>query len=126
MKRSLTKGQRAKYDAQWRAHNKHLKQSGRHKEVISFDEYIDLVYGKKSSKGFRQLDTRRVPQVPVERDAQRYPSAGTVKGDGGCRKPNKQVYTGDEVIGIGTMHKSNQVPVTSTEQATDLANMRRN
>lgn len=122
----LTKGQRTKLDAQWRAHNKHLKQSGRHKEVISFDQYVNLVYGKRSQREFRQLDTRRMPQVPVERDAQRYPSDNTVKGDEGCRKSERPIYTGDQVIGIGTMHKSNQVPVTSTEQATDLANMRRN
>ena len=36
-------------------------------------------------------------------------------------------YTGDEIIGIGTMHKSNAVPIRrdNKEAATDLASMRR-
>jgi hypothetical protein len=34
-------------------------------------------------------------------------------------------YTGTKMIGIGTMHKSNAVPVFSGEEAADLARMRR-
>lgn len=34
-------------------------------------------------------------------------------------------YTGDKIIGIATMHKSNLVPVFSHEQAVDTAQMRR-
>lgn len=36
-----------------------------------------------------------------------------------------QMYTGDKIIGIGTLHKSNAVPVFSDEQAKDMARMRR-
>ena len=35
------------------------------------------------------------------------------------------VYTGDKVLGISTMHKSNAVPVFSQEQAVDISKMRR-
>ena len=34
-------------------------------------------------------------------------------------------YTGTKIKGIGTMHKSNAVPVFSDEQAQDIAKMRR-
>jgi len=34
-------------------------------------------------------------------------------------------YTGDKMIGIATLHKSNAVPVFSTEDAQAIANMRR-
>lgn len=34
-------------------------------------------------------------------------------------------YTGDAMIGIATMHKSNAVPVFNDSQAKDLASMRR-
>jgi hypothetical protein len=34
------------------------------------------------------------------------------------------VYNGREIIGIATMHKSNMVPVTSKENATDISKMR--
>ena len=36
-----------------------------------------------------------------------------------------KVYTGTKVLGIGTMHKSNAVPVFSNEEAHDIATMRR-
>jgi len=35
------------------------------------------------------------------------------------------VYTGDKMIGIGQLHKSNAVPVFRTEDAEDIARMRR-
>lgn len=34
-------------------------------------------------------------------------------------------YTGTKIIGIGTMHKSNAVPVFSDQEAHDIATMRR-
>lgn len=36
-----------------------------------------------------------------------------------------KVYTGNKILGIGTMHKSNAVPVFSDEEAVAIANMRR-
>jgi len=35
------------------------------------------------------------------------------------------VYTGTKIKGIGTMHKSNAVPIFSDEEAQDIARMRR-
>ena len=40
-------------------------------------------------------------------------------------KPQDKVYTGDAMIGIGQLHKSNGIPVFSKEEAHDLAIMRR-
>ena len=42
-----------------------------------------------------------------------------------CFKKHNPVYTGTKVKGIGTMHKSNAVPVFSDEEARDIATMRR-
>lgn len=39
-------------------------------------------------------------------------------------KPAK-VYTGTKIKGIGTMHKSNAVPIFTDEEAHDIAHMRR-
>lgn len=36
-----------------------------------------------------------------------------------------QHYTGDKMLGIGTMHKSNAVPIFSNEEAVDISRMRR-
>ena len=41
-----------------------------------------------------------------------------------AKEPPK-VYTGTKMIGISTMHKSNLVPVFSSEEASDIAKMRR-
>jgi hypothetical protein len=45
---------------------------------------------------------------------------------GSATKPiHGKVYTGTEMKGIGTLHKSNAVPIFSVEEARDQANMRR-
>jgi len=36
-----------------------------------------------------------------------------------------KVYTGDKIKGIGTMHKSNAVPIFSNEEAIEISRMRR-
>jgi hypothetical protein len=36
-----------------------------------------------------------------------------------------QCYTGTKILGIGTMHKSNAVPIFSSEEAEDISKMRR-
>lgn len=46
-----------------------------------------------------------------------------IAGNGAKKAAN--VYTGDYILGIATMHKSNAVPITSKEQAIDSATMRR-
>ena len=40
-------------------------------------------------------------------------------------KKEEKVYTGDEIIGIATMHKSNAVPIRGKKQAEEVARMRR-
>ena len=42
-----------------------------------------------------------------------------------CTKGQQQVYTGTKVKGIGTLHKSNAVPIFSDEEAVEIARMRR-
>ena len=51
------------------------------------------------------------------------PTSDVICG-GGLRKDSNK-YTGTEIIGIGTMHKSNMVPVSRKKDAEDMAKMRR-
>ena len=44
---------------------------------------------------------------------------------GPCTKTPDKIYTGTKIKGIGTMHKSNAVPIFSDEEAVDIAKMRR-
>lgn len=45
---------------------------------------------------------------------------------GNATKSKDKVYTGDKMLGIGQLHKSNSVPVFRQEDAVDIAKMRRN
>jgi hypothetical protein len=47
-------------------------------------------------------------------------------GLGVATKPVRaETYTGNNIKGIATMHKSNAVPVFSNEEAVDISKMRR-
>jgi hypothetical protein len=72
---------------------------------------------KKTLKDVYKLD------VPPGRSSRHIPSRDT--GMVPCVKAPDKIYTGDKIKGIGTMHKSNAVPVFSDEEAQDIAKMRR-
>lgn len=63
------------------------------------------------------------PQYPPGREPQNIPSRDT--GGGSTARPADKVYTGTKIKGIGTMHKSNAVPIFSDDEAQDIAHMRR-
>lgn len=56
-------------------------------------------------------------------DEPRIPSLNT--GMGVAAKAPAKVYTGDKIVGIAAMHKSNLVPVFNEEAARDISKMRR-
>ncbi len=61
--------------------------------------------------------------INAERNTRHIPSLDTGAGST-APVPTKQ-YTGDKMIGIGTMHKSNMVPIFSDKEARDISTMRR-
>lgn len=65
-----------------------------------------------------------VPQYPPGREPQAIPSLDTGVTGAVTIKAIPQ-YTGTKIKGIGTMHKSNAVPIFSDEDAVDIARMRR-
>ena len=62
--------------------------------------------------------------TPVGRETTHIPSRDTGHA-GAVRTKDIPRYTGTKILGIGTMHKSNAVPVFSDEEAHDIATMRR-
>lgn len=61
---------------------------------------------------------------PPGRESQHVPSLDTgVKGAVTIKQ--SQQYTGTKILGIGTMHKSNAVPIFSDQEAQDISKMRR-
>jgi len=61
--------------------------------------------------------------VPPGRETPYYPSLNSNHND--TFKRDIPAYTGTKMIGIGTLHKSNAVPVFSDQEASEMARMRR-
>ena len=80
-----------------------------------------MISYSKSRYTFKEneLPTYRTPRE----DHSDIPSHSTNKID--SSKKETIHYTGDYLIGIATMHKSNAVPVFSYEDAIDISKMRR-
>jgi hypothetical protein len=64
-----------------------------------------------------------MPKTPPGRETAIVPSQDT--GWVPCVKVHDPEYTGTKIKGIGTMHKSNAVPVFSDDEAKDISSMRR-
>lgn len=64
-----------------------------------------------------------MPKTPPGRETARIESQDT--GWVPCVKVKDNEYTGTKIKGIGTMHKSNAVPVFSDQEARDISSMRR-
>lgn len=58
-------------------------------------------------------------------DSPRIPSLNNGKDSAPAVKAAQKVYTGTKIKGIGTMHKSNAVPIFTDDEAKDIAHMRR-
>jgi hypothetical protein len=76
---------------------------------------------KKRARGLKAPAYK--PSEPYRRETVRYPSLNS--GVGTATVPPQKVYTGDAMIGIGQLHKSNAVPIFSKEDAIDISKMRR-
>jgi hypothetical protein len=72
----------------------------------------------------RAANVAPVSRVIRRDEAQpRLPSVETPGGSAAAPAP--KVYTGDKMIGIGQLHKSNAIPVFETEHIKDIGRMRR-
>jgi hypothetical protein len=81
------------------------------------DKY-DIKPGRKVSKSKLPSDP-----VVVRRETPNYPSLNS--GIGSTTKKAPIQYTGDAMLGIGQLHKSNAVPIFKAEDAVDISKMRR-
>jgi hypothetical protein len=61
--------------------------------------------------------------APFHRETPKIASLDT--GFIACTKKFGNSYTGEKIKGIGTMHKSNAVPIFTDNEAKDIASMRR-
>lgn len=118
--KSKSKVDASKHRADWLEYNKQMKRVGL--PALSFDDYILNLQGKFKPK------LKGVVSNPMHASSQvrgniKYNSEGESIGTV-VAKPT-HVYTGNYIKGIAVSHKSNLIPITSKEQAEDVARMRR-
>ena len=122
--KKLTQKRLEELRVEWRQYNKRMRQQHCHSaQFETLEDYIAYTQGKPVVKK-KQEFTTYVPSNPVYRSTQHIPSFGS--GVGVATKQESPKYTGDLIVGIATMHKSNAVPVMrGTKQAEEIAKMRR-
>ena len=130
-KKPLTQKDVDRYTIEWSKHNKAMRRANNHTlQYDTLESYISYVRGEYKapvkSRGTYTPDTgwrRDEPKIPSAMEEAI--KAGTfTRGCSGGTKRETPKYTGDLIVGIATMHKSNAVPVMrGTEQAKEIARM---
>ena len=106
-----TKQQRAKAE-----HDKWLRARGVHPDQLK----AALPHNAKG----KRLGITPLPDYKAHQGERTVQTSDRVVGSTAKRESN--TYTGDFIVGIATMHKSNFVPVTRNQDGKDYATMRRN
>ena len=121
--KKLTKKQIAQYELEWRTHTRNMKVKHQYDLIFpSLDDYINNKFGLvKKSQNFKEL----VVSSSYRRNSINIPSRTCISSGKETAQRNDLRYTGTLIKGISITHKSNLVPVTSQEQAIDIAHMRR-
>lgn len=148
-----TKSQQEEIERGWRERNARLKEMGLPKETL--EQYTEWLYGrgKKEKKKTVNHSVYKAPvtglrKTPTASECNKDSSEGKVSDaqdqmdnaeagsvsvpkslglwiTGPVSSKPAQVYTGTKVKGIGTMHKSNAVPIFSDDEAIEISRMRR-
>jgi len=111
------------YESEWREHNKQARRDNLPQlQFATLDEYVAYRTGsgRKVTKPIasKPAEKRYIRETPV------YKSKGTSGGN--TSKVESKSYSGDYMVGIATMHKSNSVPVGKDANPVDYSTMRRN
>tara|TARA_A100001015_G_scaffold316043_1_gene429344 strand:- start:1184 stop:1522 length:339 start_codon:yes stop_codon:yes gene_type:complete len=106
-------------------------------------KFLNYGVSKKSRKlGIKPYSKRKIPPAYLQgdinqkkatlevsgvfpRETKKYPSLNQ-DNFSPCVKKERNHYTGSNMLGVSTLHKSNPIPVFNTDDAVDHANMRRN
>lgn len=113
-------------EREWKSYNKNMRRNNLHScQFSTLQEYVDYRMGKAKPK-----PKEFVPYEPKEskptRQTKNYPSLSKESIPGSGAKKESPVYSGDYIVGIATMHKSNLVPVGRGDDPKHYAAMRRN
>ena len=105
-------------------HQKSKKRKPNAKQRELQAEWEALMNKHKPKKKVEPVMAKYVtPRIPEGRSTRAYKSLDS--GIGVAVMPEQKVYTGDKMIGIAVMHKSNSVPIFSDKEAKEVSSMRR-
>lgn len=106
------------------AYKKRARQAAQ-KKAQELRKYEALVASARKTK--KKEFVEYAPSKPYVRDTKEYPSLSTSNTiPGACPAKERKEYSGDYIVGIATMHKSNLVPVGRGDNPEHYAQMRRN
>ena len=80
---------------------------------------------RKKKEVIRNIALPGTVYKPAVRETIRYPSLDTGHRGAVTTGVKKHTYTGDKMLGIAAMHKSNLVPIFSDDSAVEVSQMRR-
>lgn len=102
------------------------KKSKTKKELEQYQQWLDQVNSLKTNFSNKPINKSKLVKETVKvnrRETKEYKSLNSNYHDTSLKQ--KPVYTGDKLVGISMLHKSNLVPVFSHDEAKDHASMRR-
>ena len=115
-----------KLELEWRQYNKRMRQTHCHAaQFETLDDYVRYVSGK--TKKVKREFVPYEPKASYQRTTAKissFESSNSVP-ESAARKESP-VYSGDYIVGIAGMHKSNFVPVGRGDDPEAYAKMRRN
>ncbi len=104
--------------------SKKRKPNAKQRELAASWDALLAKYATKKPVARPSKVSTYTPEKPFVRQTPNYPSLDT--GLGSATKPIEgKVYTGGNILGIGTLHKSNAVPIFSSDEAVEISKMRR-
>lgn len=103
------------------------EQAKNHRKLAEDWEKLQASYANvpKFSKLTKVQDNKLVYKLTTPAGRTNTKNIPSVVTPGGSTAPVHKVYTGDKIIGIGTLHKSNAVPIFSEQEAVEISRMRR-
>ena len=84
--------------------------------------FIAKIQGSSVSRSTTASKPVRVSSIPT---SPANSTTSSISYHSSMAKKEEKVYTGNEIIGIAQMHKSNAVPIRNKKSAEDVAKMRR-
>lgn len=101
--------------------NKSRKPNAAQRQLAAEWDAIVKKYEPKKPVKYKAVTWQ--PTKSYVRETPHIPSLNT--GNVAATKAEPKKYTGDKVLGIATLHKSNAVPVFRKEEAVEISSMRR-